>query len=374
MNHYKFPVINHINDVLPHIEGRKEFIVAEREDYTVINYMVSMFDTFDMTDENDLGGAIRRECRGIIFYKNGKIMSRPFHKFFNIGEREETQLHVMNMNKPHTIYEKMDGSMIRGLIVDGKLRLATKMGVTDIAEEAEKLLTKDQYDWLYTKVCIGFTPIFEYVSPTNKIVVNYEKPELVLLAIRDTVTGEYCPMNNLHFKTVDSYGSLGSESIQEYVNRSRLDEGREGDIIRFEDGHMVKCKNDWYVRIHKTKDIIQSERNIADIIINEQLDDILPMLDEVDYKKVKDFEKKFDLLIENVVERLEGLVLLAKTLHDNKKDVALQFIPNLLNKDDASFVFSGFDGKNIRELVIEKIKGSVGNGPKFDKLMEWMEK
>jgi hypothetical protein len=53
---------------------------------------------------------------------------------------------------------------------------------------------------------------------------------------------------------------ISSENIQEYVNRSRLDENREGDIIRFEDGHMVKCKNDWYVRIHKTKDIIQKSK------------------------------------------------------------------------------------------------------------------
>ena len=47
--HYKFPEIRTINDVLPHIAGRDEFIVADKGDYTVINYMVSMADTFDMT-------------------------------------------------------------------------------------------------------------------------------------------------------------------------------------------------------------------------------------------------------------------------------------------------------------------------------------
>ena len=33
--HYTFPEIRTINDVLPHIEGREEFIVAEREGYTL---------------------------------------------------------------------------------------------------------------------------------------------------------------------------------------------------------------------------------------------------------------------------------------------------------------------------------------------------
>ena len=47
--HYRFPEIRHISDVLPHIVGRDEFVVAEREGYTVINYVVAMADTFDMT-------------------------------------------------------------------------------------------------------------------------------------------------------------------------------------------------------------------------------------------------------------------------------------------------------------------------------------
>jgi RNA ligase len=46
---YQFPEIRHLNDVLPHIEGRDEFIVAEREGYSVVNYVVAMADTFNMT-------------------------------------------------------------------------------------------------------------------------------------------------------------------------------------------------------------------------------------------------------------------------------------------------------------------------------------
>jgi len=137
---YQFPVIRHISDVLPHIEGRDEFVVAEREGYTVINYVVAMADTFNMSGSDDLTGAIRREGRGLIFDRDGNLMSRPFHKFFNVNEREETQTHVVDMSQPHVIMEKMDGSMIRPILVDGYLRLATKMGVTDVAMQAETWL------------------------------------------------------------------------------------------------------------------------------------------------------------------------------------------------------------------------------------------
>ena len=372
---YQFPEIRTIEDVLPHIEGRSEFIVAEREFGTVINYVVAMADTFDMTGPDDLGGAIRRECRGLIFDTEGRIMSRPFHKFFNVNEREETQTHVIALDLlfDHVIMEKMDGSMIRPVRVNGMVRLATKMGVTDIAVEAENLLTPEQYEWLEDAMSDNLTPIFEYIAPTNKIVIEYSEPKLVLLAMRGNFSGKYVMPNFAPFEIVPQYGSVEG-GLSEYIARAREMQGREGDIIRFANGHMLKIKNDWYVRIHKTKDLIRTERNIADIIVNEQLDDVLPLLDASDLVLVRAYEQRFDAALENVVGRLEGLVTLARVLHGGvKKEVAINFVPNLINKEDASFIFSALDGKELRALVIKRIKDSVGNGPKYDAMMNWME-
>lgn len=370
---YKFPEIRTIDDVLPHIEGRSEFIVAEREFGTVINYVVAYAETFDMTGPDDLGGAIRRECRGLIFDLHGNIMSRPFHKFFNVNEREETQTYAIDMTQPHVIMEKMDGSMIRPVRMNGMLRLATKMGVTDIAIEAEKLLTEEQYDWLDQVMLSSITPIFEYIAPTNKIVIDYVEPKLVLLAMRNNFTGNYYMPHKAPFEVVSMYGSV-TVDLSVYIDKARQVQGREGDIIRFADGHMLKIKNDWYVRIHKTKDLIRAERNIADIIVNEQLDDILPLLDETDIATVRTYEARFDAALENVLGRLEGLVTLARVLHGGvKKDVAINFVPNLIFKEDASFIFSALDGKDLRTLVIEKIKRDVGNTTKYEALCKWME-
>ena len=370
---YEFPTIRTIEDVLPHISGRSEFIVAERPYGKIINYVVAMADTFDMAGPDDLGGAIRRECRGIIFDIYGNIMSRPFHKFFNSAEREETQVHAIDMTQPHVIMEKMDGSMIRPVRLNGMVRLATKMGITEIAEEAEKLLTEEQYDWLDQVMLSSITPIFEYIAPTNKIVIEYSEPKLVLLAMRNNFTGNYYMPHRAPFEVVPMYGSVDG-SLSEYIARARQQQGREGDIIRFANGHMIKIKNDWYVRIHKTKDLIRSDRNIADIIVNEQLDDVIPLLDATDLATVRAYERRFDAALENALGRLEGLVTLARVLHGGvKKDVAINFVPNLVNKEDASFIFSALDGKELRPLVIKKIKDSVGNGPKYEAMMNWLE-
>ena len=71
--HYEFPIIRHINDVLPHVQENKSFIVAERDDYTVINYVMMGNDTFPpikvaggskrMREERARVNALLRECR-----------------------------------------------------------------------------------------------------------------------------------------------------------------------------------------------------------------------------------------------------------------------------------------------------------------------
>ena len=373
--HYEFPMIRHISDVLPHIEGREEFIVAERECYTVINYVVAMADTFNMAGPDDLGGAMRRECRGLIFDADGNLMSRPFHKFFNINEREETQTHVVDMSQPHAIMEKMDGSMIRPILVDGYLRLATKMGVTHVAMQAEEWLAAQDpslKEWMRQCVRDSVTPIFEWVSPFNQIVLAYEEADLVYLGTRDNATGAYVMDTSCPFTTVPRYGSVEG-NILEYIDRQRGREGREGDIIRFSDGHMVKIKNDWYVRIHKTVDRITFDRNIVDLIVNEEVDDVVPMLPAVQVERIRDFETRFWEAFRQTENRLYGLRIAAQqSYEDDRKRIALEMVPSLPNKADASFIFRMLDGHELRDLMIDHIRKNISSNTKWDSCAVWL--
>jgi RNA ligase len=381
--HYTFPEIRTIEDVLPHIEGRDEFVVAEREDYTVINYIVAMADTFDMTGPDDLTGAMRRECRGLIFDRDGVLMSRPFHKFFNVNERAETQAHVVALDLlfDHVIMEKMDGSMIRPILVDGYLRLATKMGVTNVAMDAETWLAaqdSEYKEWLRFYMDNGYTPIFEWVSPFNQIVLAYEIEDLVLLAIRDNVTGEYLDLDEelsevrCPFTIVRSYGSMDG-NILEYIDRQRGAEGREGDIIRFADGHMLKVKNDWYVRIHKTIDRITFDRNIVDLIINEEVDDVIPMLPTAQVNRIRDFETRFWTAFKVKEDMLLADRDICSQLYENdRKRIALEYVPTLPNKADAQFVFRMLDGINVRDLLLDYVRKNISSNTKWDACASWL--
>jgi len=164
------------------------------------------------------------------------------------------------------------------------------------------------------------------------------------------------------------------DTVNELLDHTRNLVGVEGFVGAFANGHRFKVKAELYVTMHQIKDDIRTERNIARAIVEETLDDSIPLLDEADLAIVRAYEKRFDAAVENVLGRLDGLVMLARVLHGgNKKDVAINFIPNLVNKEDASFIFSALDGKELRPLIIKKIKDSVGNGPKYDNCMEWME-
>lgn len=378
---YQFPKIQTIQDVLPHIQGRDEFVVAERDSYTVINYVVSMADTFEMSGPNDLTGAMRRECRGLIFDKAGVLISRPFHKFFNVNEREETQMNVIDLSQPHVIMEKMDGSMIRPLVVNGCLRLATKMGVTEVAMAAEVYLAsrKDSgeiMNWMERCVKIGLTPIFEFIAPTNQIVISYSEPDLVLLAIRHNETGNYLVEQNSTpsgLTRVPVYGSVEG-NLTDYVARQRSAEGREGDIIRFADGHMLKIKNDWYVRIHKTVDKIRFDRHIVELILHEEIDDAIPMLPPHEAERVRKFELRFADRLHTLIAGYDRYyhTVLASGL--DRKRYAQEWMPSIQQSDSfaPNYVFGRFGNRDGRKMIIDHIEKHLTTNVRWDECARWM--
>lgn len=161
------------------------------------------------------------------------------------------------------------------------------------------------------------------------------------------------------------------EALLEKVKALR---GEEGIIIRFANGHMLKVKADEYVQIHKTKDIVRVDRNIVELILNETIDDTRAMLDPSDLVRVDQVEADFWAAFENAAGRIKGLEMLARTIYGaDKKRIALEMVPNLINKQDGAFIFKLIDGHAVRDLLLDHAKKNIGSTPKYDTLMEWMK-
>jgi RNA ligase len=281
------PTIHHLNDVLPSIADRSEFVHAQREGYSVIDYNFALADSFD--------DPMRLECRGIKFAPDGTLLARPLHKFFNINERDATQAHVLDFNQPHTITEKMDGSMIHPAIVDGALVFMTRMGRTDHAIKAERHITEDVDSVCRSLIGSQWTPIFEWTAPDNRIVVRYPDSRLTLLAIRYMPTGQYMPYGELAEYAQDMGIQLVPQydpehtTGQSFVDFARAVTGKEGFVIRFADGTWVKAKGDDYVLKHKAKESILQERNVLALVLRGELDDVLPLLEAEDRAAVETY-------------------------------------------------------------------------------------
>ena len=299
MNPTVFPIITHINDVKPFIEGKEEFKIFENDWYDVVNYVVALDESFDCQ--------IRTECRGLIFDKSGKLISRPYHKFFNVNEKPHTRMEEIDLNEPHVILEKLDGSMIRPIPCDTGFRLATKAGVTDVAMNAEVFIAdKPEYS-RFIEYCLnnGFTPIFEWCSRKNRIVVDYPEDKLILTAVRLNYSGSYVRWQSVlkeieiggffSIPVVKTISCDNNTDISKVVDQIRKWEYDEGVIIRFDNGHMVKIKADDYVLRHKCKESLSQEKNGLSIIIVDSVDDIVPLLEktESDRERLFKFQEDF---------------------------------------------------------------------------------
>jgi RNA ligase len=390
---YQFPHINHINDVLPAIKDSPEFIVAEREHYDVVNYVVAHPETFPevktvgltngtITHEGIFESeaahyaAIRRECRGLIFDKQGNLIARRLHKFFNVNERDETQQHLIDLSQPHVILEKLDGSMITPIPIENHFRYATKMGITDVSMGAETFVATRKHYINFARVmfAMGFTPIFEWCSRKQRIVVDYPEDRLVLIAIRNTVTGEYASYDvmlecgrSYSIDVVKAYtGSV--ESMTHLIDETRDLKGVEGWVIRFDDGHMVKIKAEEYLRFHKTKDSLSQEKNVIDLIISENVDDAKAFMMPEDRKRVEEFEYKFWHNVEAMARMFEAYHSTNVAHGIDRKTWALEHMKSMneSNPFASSIVFNLYNGKTALDTIKDLIAKNLSTQTRVD--------
>lgn len=361
----KFPIIEHIDQVRPAVEGRPDFVVRERPGYTVIDYVYAGPDSFD--------DPIRRECRGLKFGPDGKVIARPFHKFFNLGEKPETT--GIDVTQRHIVMDKLDGSMIHAAIVDGEVAFMTRMGITDVAKAAmayARTLDSDLLHWCWDLCKFGATPIFEFTAPGNRIVLRYEQPQLTLLAVRDIRTGIYWqlaahdPPRQVelirHHPVVDDLDS--------FVAATRALKDAEGYVLRFVDtGMMVKLKADDYVLRHRAKDGIGLEKNALKIVLERLTDDTVPLLPDQDALSLRRYHHAVWHVVQWEMGKVSEALDAGKGM--SRKDFALS-VANKLPAHLRPAAFIGFSGEDWRECLVRTLAKETQTGTRVEELRRLM--
>lgn len=325
----KFPVINHIDDLRPHVQDKKEIRFMEQPNGTTVAcYLFSDSNTFD--------SEMALECRGITFDSVGRICSRPLHKFFNLGEKSWlTPDELLKRNDIAGIYEKLDGSMIATAWVDGKLEWRSKKSFdSNVVRLAKQFLSlPENVDILrFAQICAedGFTAIFELTHPEARIVVGQDEPRMRLLHIRHNETGGYAN-RELHYLwgVAQLHGvSMPPEytgiSIQGILSSLETMKDMEGYVIQFQNGDMVKIKCPWYVRLHRSITFLR-ERDIARLALHEELDDVKGALREagIDLQPVEEVETRLKGILTGIMDQVERMYSSGAEM--SRKDFAIQF-------------------------------------------------
>ncbi|MCH9806902.1 MAG: hypothetical protein K0U74_04150 [Alphaproteobacteria bacterium] len=265
--------IESIDDVLPFIREDQGIIVSRRPDHSVIDYVFTKDGTFSCD--------VTLQCRGLKFDASGRIIARPFHKFFNVGEREDPN-HI-DWSQDHLVMDKLDGTMVHPAILNGELVFMTRMGVTDHAKAAQALASDQVLQLCREQIEQGRTPLFEYTGPENRIVLDYQEPKLTLLAAREIVSGRYVAHDELSdiakrgkVRLVENFGRV--DDIKSFMADGRALQDVEGYVIAFSDGHRLKLKADAYVLRHRALSHVHLEKNVLAWVATQAVDDVTPLL------------------------------------------------------------------------------------------------
>lgn len=300
----------------------KDHISINGTKFRIFNYIIANY-----TDWLKPGAL---ECRGIMFLmeddKPVKIASRPMQKFFNYKENPFTM--ELDVSSIRLEMSKLDGSLISSYLDSGRVYLKSKGSLSsDQAFTATSMLYTPHYTDLLEVITElteqDYTVNMEYTSPYNRIVVGYDNARLTVLNVRHNTTGEYIPYSELYANAViRKYLVQGeailanSDDMQKYISDLTKQEGIEGSVFVTEDGLWFKLKTDWYKRLHFTKDSVNNNRRLFEVISNNEGDDLRAMFadDPVAIEKIQAFEDVYIRALElryytvtGVNQQLQGL-------------------------------------------------------------------
>ena len=331
------------------------------------------------------------QCRGLVTDSKGKIIARPFKKFFNYEEHKPEDI----PNEDYVVYEKMDGSLGILFYYEEELTDETRYNIwfnnnyetgmerffnpndlPDFDNSYYEPTPKKRGEWILATRGSFTSPqaikgreildrhdisawrkdntyLFEIIYPENRIVVDYKGEEkLVVLGGIHTETGEEIPDSSL-FWTQDS----GFEVVMTYKTwgetydllKEEISKDREGYVIRFKNGFRMKIKGDEYVRLHRILTNI-SNRDIWEYLKdNRPFDELLEKVPDEFNNWVKttiqDLQNQFDIIKTDVENQFKELV--------DKKE----FAEKIKDNPNRSFLFKRLDSysNQLNEMIWNSI-------------------
>lgn len=296
------------------------------------------------------------QARGLVLDDQGRIVARPWPKFFNLNERPETRLEALPTETPE-LSEKLDGSMI--IVFHDQVEKRWRAITRGCWENPQ---TKYANAWLGKNtpaLDVRNTYMFELIAPWNRLVIPYAEEEMVLLGIVRTDTGEdasYAQVGayaqNYGLKAVGfETKPISSISLEDPKVRDR-----EGYVARYSNGLRVKLKYKQYMILHKILTGLSVKGIWETLSVNNE-----PSFENVPDEFMDWFRKQRDGLKKayREIEEKAKAAFSSTPPQPTRKDHAIAFQKH---KDLTGILFLMLDKKDYSEIIWDKIKPKGQSG------------
>ncbi|HTJ37336.1 MAG TPA: RNA ligase [Dactylosporangium sp.] len=309
----------------------------------------------EKTQYESVWNAATLACRGLVVSTDGRVLARPFAKFFNHGQPGAPEL---DLDGPVSVTDKADGSLGVLFPTPDGWAVATRGSFdSEQARHATKV-------WL-SRYAGSFTPppgqtvLFEIIYPANRIVLDYGGlDDLVLLGVVDIATGRSHGPDAVAGWPGPVVESFGYATLADALAAPPRD-NREGLVVHFTGTDLrVKIKYSEYVRLHRIVTGL-NQRVVWEAMVNDALGELLePLPDEFHAwasNVAAGLTAQVDALV-GEVEREYAKTVLALPEGWTRKDFALA----VARHPRRGCLFLRLDGKDYTPLLWQQVRPPVG--------------
>lgn len=314
-----------------------------------------------------------KHFRSSVWDHEGNLVSAGFPKFTNWGENPDN-FPVPTSLKNATVVEKIDGSLLIVSKWNGEFILRTR-GTTD-ASALDNGYELEIFREKFTKSITHATPdtwgvsiLFEWVSPANRIILNYgDQPDWYLVGMINHSDYSLHTQKDLDMwaknKGFPRPTTYTFPSVEELMSQVELWKGKEGVVIYSPQG-AHKAKGLWYLALHRMKEALASFDKVVDCwyeqgeppyqkfeeFIITQFDFELWSQIRGDASRICDGTKGVDQIVAGMRRFVDETL---KPL-PNRKEQALKVLSAYGDTNRASFVFKLLDGKTLERNDRKKL-------------------
>lgn len=345
-----------------------DLALIDRENFLVQERMLNG-ETVFLVNPNHIGAKWSRDTlhfRSSLWDKEGSLISASFKKFFNLGEQPDLTP-VPTSLRGHTLIEKLDGSTLIVSYHKGQQIVRTRgtVDATALDNGYEIDILRGRYPMAFDNAMLRkehCSFIYEWVSPVNKIVIDYGSvPDLFLIGViyhheyylEDQVVLD-CTAKAIGVKRPEKFSF---DSVEDMTATVKALQGKEGLCVYTPDGQNIrKVKGDWYLAIHRFKSNANIE-TVLDLFVEYghpsyvEFESKLMVHANYDYEcfsLVRSFASQVSDAYKEVQAIKEGMVRFVGPLIGlPRKDAALKIIAAYGTTNRASFCFQLLDGKTL---------------------------